>query len=64
MLVNQTFLYKNGSRKYKHLLVNRDRTFFANEETSPGKKYDEILVCQVIQGFCQIIKGDFHRILS
>ena len=47
MLVNQTFLCKNGFRRYKHLVVNEDRTFFTNEETSAGKKYDEILICQM-----------------
>ena len=40
MLVNQTWLCKNGSRRYNHLGVNGDRTFFTYEETSPGKKYD------------------------
>ena len=48
MLVNQTFLYKNRSRRYKHLVVNGDGTFFTNEETSAGKKYDETLICQMI----------------
>ena len=48
MLVNQTFLYKDGSRRYKHLVVNGDRTFFTNEETSAGKKYDEILICHMM----------------
>ena len=48
LFVNQTFLYKNGSRRYKHLLVNVDGTFFTNEETSAGKKYDETLICQMI----------------
>ena len=48
MLVNQTFLYKNGSRRYKHFVVNRDTTFFANEGTSAGEKYDETLICQMI----------------
>ena len=47
MLVNQTFLYKNGSRRYKYLVANGDRTFFTNEETSAGKKYDETLICQM-----------------
>ena len=41
MLVNQTFLYRNGSRRYKHLVVNGDRTFFTNQETSACKRYDE-----------------------
>ena len=40
MLVNQTFLYKNGSRRYRHLV--------GNEETSACKKYDETLICQMI----------------
>ena len=44
MLVNQTFLYKNGSSRYKYLVVNGERTFFTNEETSAGKKYDETLI--------------------
>ena len=48
MLVSQTFHYKNGSRRWKHLVVNGDRTFFTNEETSAGKKYDETLICQII----------------
>ena len=48
MLVSQTFLYKNRSRRYKHLVINGDRTFFTNEETSAGKKYDETLICQMI----------------
>ena len=48
MLVNQTFFYKNESRRYKHLVVNGDRTFFTNEETSVGKKYDKTLICQII----------------
>ena len=48
MLANQTFLYKNGSRRDKHLVVNGDRTFSTNEETSAGKKYDETLICQMI----------------
>ena len=48
MLVNQTFLYENGSRRYKHLVVNGDGTFFTYEETSTGKKYDETLICQMI----------------
>ena len=48
MLVNQTFLYKNGSHRYKSLVVNEDRTFFTNEETSAGKKHDETLICQII----------------
>ena len=48
MLVNQTFLYKDGSRRYKHLVVNGDRTFFTNEETSAGKKYHETLICQML----------------
>ena len=55
MLVNQTFLYKNGSLRYKYLLVNRDRTFFTNEETLVGKKYDEILSCQMIDFLIDII---------
>ena len=42
MLVNQTFLYKNGSRRYKY------GTFFTNKETSAGKKYDETLISQNI----------------
>ena len=29
-------------------MVNGDRTFFTNEETSAGKKYDETLICQMI----------------
>ena len=29
-------------------MVNRDKTFFTNEETSAGKKYDETLICQMI----------------
>ena len=40
MLVNRTFLHKNGSRRYKYLVVNADRTFFINEETFAGKMYD------------------------
>ena len=48
MLINQTFLYKNGSCRYKHLVVSGDRTFFTNKETSAGKNYDETLICQMI----------------
>ena len=48
MLVNRTFLYKNGSRRYKHLVVNGDRTFFNNEEVSAGKRYDETLISKLI----------------
>ena len=48
MLANQTFLYMNGSHRYRHLVVNGDRTFFTNEETSAGKQYDETLICQMI----------------
>ena len=48
MLVNPAFLYKNGSRRYRHFVVNGDRTFFTNKETSAGKKYDETLICQMI----------------
>ena len=48
MLVNQTFPYKNGSRGYKYLVIDGDRTFFTNKETSAGKKYDETLICQMI----------------
>ena len=48
MLVNHAFLYKNGSRKYKYLLVNEDRTFFTDKETSPGIKYDELPIFQMI----------------
>ena len=29
-------------------MVNEDRTFFTNEETLAGKKYDETLICQMI----------------
>ena len=47
MLVDQTFLYRNGSRRYKYLAVNGDKTFFTNEETSAAKKYDETLICQI-----------------
>ena len=48
MLVNQTFVYKNGSRRYQHPVVSEDRTFFTNEETPAGKRYDETLICQMI----------------
>ena len=52
MLVNQTCLYKNGSCRYKYLVVNGDRTFLTNEETSAGKNphlpADETLICQMI----------------
>ena len=48
MLENQTFLFQIGPRRYKHLVVNGDRTSFINEETSAGKKYDETLICQMI----------------
>ena len=48
MLVHQTFLYKNGPRSCRHPVVNGERTLFTNEETSAGKKYDEILICQMI----------------
>ena len=40
--------YKNGSHRYKHLVVNGGRTFFTNEETSADKKYDETLICQML----------------
>ena len=33
MLINQPFLYNNGSGRYKDLVINGDRTFFTNEET-------------------------------
>ena len=48
MLVNQTVLYKNKFRRYKHLVVNGNGTFFTDEETSAGKKYDGTLICQMI----------------
>ena len=48
MLANQTFLYKNGSRRYEYLMVNGDRTFFINEGTSVSKTYDDTLICQMI----------------
>ena len=48
MLLNQIFLYKNGSRNYIYLVVSGDRTLFTNEETSAGKKYDKTLICQMI----------------
>ena len=48
MLVNQTFLHKNGPYQYKYLVVNGDRTLFLNLETSVGKRYDETLICQMI----------------
>ena len=48
MLVNQTFIYKNRSRRYKYLVVNGHGTFFTTEETLAGKKYDEALICQNI----------------
>ena len=47
MLVNQTFLYKNGSRRYKHLVVSEDGTFSTNEEASAGKNYDKTFICQM-----------------
>ena len=31
-----------------NLVANGDRTFFTNEETSFGKKYDETLIYQMI----------------
>ena len=46
MLVNQTFIHKNRSCRYKYLVVNGHRTFFTTEETLAGKKYDEALICQ------------------
>ena len=48
MLVNQTFLFENESRRYKHLVFNGDKTVFNKEETSADKKYDETLICQMI----------------
>ena len=48
VLVNQTFCDNNGPRRYTYLVINGNRTFFTNEETSAGKKYDEILICQMI----------------
>ena len=48
MVVSQTFLYKNGSRRCKYLVVNGDKAFFTSEETSAGKKYGETLICQMI----------------
>ena len=41
-------MFKNGYRRYKYLVVKADRTFFTNEETSAGKKGNEILICQMI----------------
>ena len=51
MLVSQKFLYKNMSCRYKHLVVNGDRTIFTNEKTSAGKKYHKTLICQMIDDF-------------
>ena len=48
MLVNRTFLHKNGSCRYKYIVVNGDRIFFTNEETSVRKKCDETIMCQMI----------------
>ena len=48
MLVNQTFLYENGSSRYRYLVVIEDRTFFTNEETPLCKKYDKVQICQMI----------------
>ena len=41
MLVNQTFLCTSGSCRYKYLAVT-------NDEASVGRKYDETLICQII----------------
>ena len=48
MLENQTFPYKNWSHRYKYFVVNRDIKFFTDEEALIGKKYYEILICQMI----------------
>ena len=57
MLVNQTFLYKDGSHRYKYIVINGDRTFFINKETSAGKKYDENLICQVTDFLIDNVSG-------
>ena len=65
MFVNQTFRYKNGSRRYKQHVVNGDRTFFTNKETSAAKNYDETLICQMtdflIDNICIKISNHLFR---
>ena len=58
MLVNQPVLYKNGSGRYKYLVVNGDRTFFTHEKTSITKSYDEILIGQMIDFPIECLRHD------
>ena len=42
-------------------MVNGDRTFFTNEETSAGKKYDETQICQMIDFLIDNIYIKIHN---
>ena len=48
-IVRNTFLYKNGNRRYKYLVLGREDTYFVKEHSDSDKKYTEDDIVKMLE---------------
>ena len=48
-IIRDTFLFKNGNRRYKYLVIGREDTYFVKEHSDADKKYTEDDIIKMLE---------------
>ena len=48
ILIKNAFLHKNGSRRYKYIVVNYNTSYFVKNYTEARQKYTEVEVINMV----------------
>ena len=48
-IITESFFHKNGNRRYKYLVFNKDRVYFVRETTNSRQKYTESDIIKMLE---------------
>ena len=61
LLIQQSFFYKNGNRRYKYLVLGHDQTYFVKNYTYSKNKYTETDIVKMLEFLIDNIFVEFWR---
>ena len=59
ILIKNAFLHKNGSRRYKYIVVNYNTSYFVKNDTEARQKYTEVEVINMVNFLVHNIFAEF-----
>ena len=48
-IIRNSFIFKNGNRRYKYLVLGHEETYFVKEHSDPKNKYSEDVIIKMLE---------------